>query len=1076
MAAVDQDELRAKLYSSLQKKGLLDSLKSQLRNSLISELQPPSGSEPSQKRPSSLHHQIASYIIINYLQSNGYQYTLSTFLPEAGLRMEKLLSFDDVCQVLGLTSQILEPLKACENEQDRKSLLIQLLHRLPSLLKQRRDTVSCGVQTNEREEAKTVTEKKIEEEEEERKVTLEKRMIAFQKSCEARNKKTIEQELSRFREKELSVMRLEERNKYLKELAQAKEQLELKYRERLTSSTRTVEEERERLRRRETDIEQGLYNQRQTLLIEMESLKLRENELTRQSELDRRAASLEKDKSTSLQQLLNEKEEMLNSLKKQYEKMAEARVERLKVELETKFLQEGKKAAEMKAQFETQQSLIDELSTKYESVTAELDHERETAKQLQEELQLSNEKTNSLFIENTQLNERLKLVDSSSLRERLRESEKKLQELRQQTDQERTELKRIISDQEIAVNDAKNKLSKSVKQQKENQRKSQEKFKEMQAELTSLTQANKILKDEIAKKMDAIFKLHDQLTCISVEYRSAQSQIKDLKQHIDGLHDVLTSSGTRNRTKKKHSPRRKLTTRQTSLSTPPTEMMSPAPSIDISLFGAPTNNNNDNDINDFSITPNTNNDISFSDSSAMILAEARATFARMEKESEELARYYSDYSAPPPPSLPHSSLLSYYPPVTTMMSTTNDNLPYLSTQIPSLPTPSVTSSTTPFISNPITSLTTPPLPTPLTTPRTTASLVTLVSSVTTPITTSSTPPTSTVSAPVGIATPPSQKPINLSSHWTPKKPQPTENEKASIIPTTTVNNLLLGGATCVVPSSVDFSFDPMITPTSQNNVTLSLRNGALCTTNTIDNSGRLLLHPVSDNTTNTLTTAHSNNATTSAIGPSHVMVNGTGAGSTISNNCTSTTGTTAAPLCTCTCTCSTITDSKGIYTTACSTSIGTVTVQAGSVSCNSTITRSVATTAVVDNKQYERWSIEREKKLKAQREEEERERIKIQQELLALQQEEERGREGKPEPPQTKIEESKDASKGNPSETDDDDKSEVKWTMAQYMSSVKDHSNSNHYQTRIHQNEDEVLDLLSAPTESDEGSDPFANW
>ena len=64
--------------------------------------------------------------------------------------------------------------------------------------------------------------------------------------------------------------------------------MEHKYRERLTSSTRTIEEERERLRRRETDIEQGLYNQRQSLLIEMESLKLRENELSRQSELDKR--------------------------------------------------------------------------------------------------------------------------------------------------------------------------------------------------------------------------------------------------------------------------------------------------------------------------------------------------------------------------------------------------------------------------------------------------------------------------------------------------------------------------------------------------------------------------------------------------------------------------------------------------------------------------------------------------------------------------------------------------------------------------------------------------------------------
>lgn len=41
-----------------------------------------------------------------------------------------------------------------------------------------------------------------------------------------------------------------------------------------------------------------------------------------------RAASLEREKSISLQQLLNEKDEVLSSLKKQYEKMVEARVER----------------------------------------------------------------------------------------------------------------------------------------------------------------------------------------------------------------------------------------------------------------------------------------------------------------------------------------------------------------------------------------------------------------------------------------------------------------------------------------------------------------------------------------------------------------------------------------------------------------------------------------------------------------------------------------------------------------------------------------------------------------------------
>lgn len=40
-----------------------------------------------------------------------------------------------------------------------------------------------------------------------------------------------------------------------------------------------------------------------------------------------------------------------------------------------------------------------------------------------------------------------------------------------------------------------------------------------------------------SQQMEAIFRLHDQLTHITVEYRSSQSQIKDLKNHIDSLHD-----------------------------------------------------------------------------------------------------------------------------------------------------------------------------------------------------------------------------------------------------------------------------------------------------------------------------------------------------------------------------------------------------------------------------------------------------------------------------------------------------------------------------------------------------------
>ena len=77
-------------------------------------------------------------------------------------------------------------------------LLLGLLHHLPSLLKQRLETASCGVQTDQGEKGVKAEEEEKDEkedEEEERKETIEKRMIAFQKTCETRNKRALEQEV-----------------------------------------------------------------------------------------------------------------------------------------------------------------------------------------------------------------------------------------------------------------------------------------------------------------------------------------------------------------------------------------------------------------------------------------------------------------------------------------------------------------------------------------------------------------------------------------------------------------------------------------------------------------------------------------------------------------------------------------------------------------------------------------------------------------------------------------------------------------------------------------------------------------
>lgn len=64
--------------------------------------------------------------------------------------------------------------------------------------------------------------------------------------------------------------------------------MEFSYREKLLQSNRTLSEERERLRRRETDLEAGLFARRQALLEEMEVVKMREAELQHQMETNKR--------------------------------------------------------------------------------------------------------------------------------------------------------------------------------------------------------------------------------------------------------------------------------------------------------------------------------------------------------------------------------------------------------------------------------------------------------------------------------------------------------------------------------------------------------------------------------------------------------------------------------------------------------------------------------------------------------------------------------------------------------------------------------------------------------------------
>nr|XP_035937796.1 oral-facial-digital syndrome 1 protein homolog isoform X1 [Halichoerus grypus] len=94
---LSQDELRKKLYQTFKDRGILDTLKTQLRNQLIHELMHPVLSGELQPRSISVEGSAlligaANSLVADYLQRCGYEYSLSVFFPESGLAKEKVKS------------------------------------------------------------------------------------------------------------------------------------------------------------------------------------------------------------------------------------------------------------------------------------------------------------------------------------------------------------------------------------------------------------------------------------------------------------------------------------------------------------------------------------------------------------------------------------------------------------------------------------------------------------------------------------------------------------------------------------------------------------------------------------------------------------------------------------------------------------------------------------------------------------------------------------------------------------------------------------------------------------------------
>ncbi|XP_011854773.1 PREDICTED: oral-facial-digital syndrome 1 protein-like [Mandrillus leucophaeus] len=295
---LSQDELRKKLYQTFKDRGILDTLKIQLRNQLIHELMQPVLSGELQTRSisvqgSSLLISASNSLVADHLQRCGYEYSLSVFFPESGLAKEKVFTMQDLLQLIKInpTSILYKSLVSGSDKENQKGFLMYFLKELAEY-HQAKESCNRETQTSLTFSRDSLAEKlqliddqfadaypqrvKFE--------SLEIKLNEYKREIEEQLRAEICQKLKFFKDTEIAKIKMEAKKKYEKELAVFQNDFEKACQAKSEALVIREKSTLERIQKHQEIETKEIYAQRQLLLKDMDLLRGREAELKQRVE------------------------------------------------------------------------------------------------------------------------------------------------------------------------------------------------------------------------------------------------------------------------------------------------------------------------------------------------------------------------------------------------------------------------------------------------------------------------------------------------------------------------------------------------------------------------------------------------------------------------------------------------------------------------------------------------------------------------------------------------------------------------------------------------------------------------
>ncbi|XP_014343950.1 centriole and centriolar satellite protein ofd1 isoform X3 [Latimeria chalumnae] len=421
--AVSPDELRSRLYQTFKNRGLLDTLKTQLRNQLIQELKHPvlSG-EVRPHSPSvegdSLLFQASNSLVVDHLRRSGYEYSLSVFYPECGLEKEKIFTTRDLLQLMKINprSKLYQSLTSVLHSESRKGFLMQLLIELTEhhLHKEERDAetqTSSAPQYGESiaEKLQLVDEQFAMLQPKRHKwESSEAKLAEYRKQIQEELQAETDQKLQYFKDSELAKLKMEEREKSRKEISELQHKLERTYQAKSEALVTREKNAVERLQKQQEIEEKEIYVQRQGLLKDIETLRNRELELKQRIESCEIAQKLQEEKNNSREEVLRRRELAVKTIEDTYEQKLKNELLRYQLELKEEYLKRTEKVTEDEKKNRAEAHQLREEFIIINSRKEELQQATAQVKQLELEVNSVKAQVSLVTGENELLTEKLK--------------------------------------------------------------------------------------------------------------------------------------------------------------------------------------------------------------------------------------------------------------------------------------------------------------------------------------------------------------------------------------------------------------------------------------------------------------------------------------------------------------------------------------------------------------------------------------------------------------------------------------------------------------------------------------------